>query len=253
MCLLVFAHRAHPRYPLILASNRDEFYDRPTRPARFWDDRPDLLAGKDLKAGGTWMGITRGHRFAALTNFRDMATIKTDAPSRGHIVTDFLTSGKPALQFLQEFQNSAHRYNGFNLLLGSTKKLFYFNNINNKIREVEPGYYALSNAFLDSNWPKTNVALKEFKESLQDDRPPNQNDLFRILQNRDRYPLDQLPTTGLPPEIEHAVSSIFITSENYGTRCSTVVLSSGNSGVTFTERTYQPGTLQATGEVEFSL
>jgi len=128
MCLTVFAYRVHNKYPLLLATNRDEFYERPTRPAQFWENHPDLLAGKDLKAGGTWMGITKNHRFAALTNYRDMTTIKENAPSRGHIVTDFLNSDVNPVEFFQSMKPNTTDYNGFNLLFGTTNNLYYFNN-----------------------------------------------------------------------------------------------------------------------------
>lgn len=243
MCLTVFAYRVHNKYPLLLATNRDEFYERPTRPAQFWENHPDLLAGKDLKAGGTWMGITKNHRFAALTNYRDMTTIKENAPSRGHIVTDFLNSDVSPVEFFQSMKPIAADYNGFNLLFGTTDNLYYFNNQHIELRELEPGYYSLSNAFLNTKWPKTEKALSDFK-TLVEDKNLQEKRLFELLQNTQTYPDHKLPSTGLPLEKERLVSSIFILSDDYGTRCSTLLFANPHGETTFIEKTYQPGSLE---------
>lgn len=241
MCLTVFAYRIHKEYPLVLATNRDEFYERPTRPAQFWDKHPTILAGKDLKAGGTWMGITKNHRFAALTNYRDISGIKKDAPSRGHIVADFLKSEISAVEYFQAFKQKAEEYNGFNLLFGTTDNLYYFNNQHLDLLELEPGYYSLSNAFLNTKWPKTEKALSDFKSQIEKNNL-RQDRLFHILRNTQTYPDQLLPSTGLPIEKERMVSSIFILSDNYGTRCSTLLFADPNGESTFIEKSYRPAT-----------
>src|SRR6056297_1052560 len=243
MCLAVFAYRVHPKYPLLFATNRDEFYERPTRPAQFWENHPNLLAGKDLKAGGTWLGVTKKHRFAALTNYRDMTSIKENAPSRGYLVTDFLKSDISPVEFFQSIKENATAYNGFNLVFGTTDNLYYFNNQHLELRKLEPGYYSLSNAFLNTKWPKTEKALSDFKKLVQDNKLQEEQ-LFELLRNTETFPDHKLPSTGLPLEKERMVSSIFILSDDYGTRCSTLLFANPEGKTTFIEKTYQPGTLK---------
>lgn len=237
MCLIVFAYKVHEDYPLILAGNRDEFYNRPAQKAHFWKDEPGLLAGKDLKAGGTWMGITKNGRFAAITNFRDMNNIKSDAPSRGDIVKGFLTSSASPLDYLSDLKNEAHRYNGFNLIAGSIDKLYYLTNQQDIFTEIEPGYHAISNAYLDTHWPKTETALQKFK-ALTDSNDFSEPELFNLLTHSERFPDKDLPETGLPIEMERAVSSIFISTEDYGSRCSTLLYALRDGTVEYAERTY---------------
>ncbi len=251
MCLIVFAYKVHPEYPLILATNRDESYHRPTQSAEFWNDHPDLLAGKDLKAGGTWMGITKSHRFAALTNFRNMNSIRNDAPSRGQIVKNYLTSEVSASEFFDSIKNQSDKYNGFNLLYGQSDDLYYFNNIENRLQRVQPGYHTLSNAFLDTDWPKSKQALNNFKEVIGSD-PMDYDQLFTLLQNTKRFPDKLLPSTGLSREKERVVSSVFILSDDYGTRSSTLVYANPDRESTFIEKTYRPGTADPNHTVEFS-
>lgn len=240
MCLSVFAFKTDPDYPFIFAVNRDEFYSRPAQPATFWYDQPHLLAGRDLEAGGTWMGITEDHRFASLTNYRDMASIKENAPSRGKIVEEYLTSDKSPLEFLKDLKKEAHLYNGFNLIAGTLDKLWYFSNQIDVITEIEPGIHTLSNAFLNTSWPKTDKALSEFRSILQKNSKADEKAIFKLLQNDEQYPDDQLPSTGLSPEMERVVSPIFISSEDYGTRCSTLIYKDKSGQITFDERTYKP-------------
>lgn len=237
MCLIVFAYKVHEDYPLILAGNRDEFYNRPAQKAHFWYEEPALLAGKDLKAGGTWMGITKNGRFAAITNFRDMSNIKKDAPSRGDIVKGFLTSSASPLDYLSELKNEAHRYNGFNLIAGNIDNLYYLTNQQDIFKEIEPGYHAISNAYLDTPWPKTETALQKFKTRV-DSNNFNEPELFNILAHSERYPDKDLPETGLPLELERAVSSIFISTEDYGSRCSTLLYALQDGTAEFAERTF---------------
>ncbi|TVP97783.1 MAG: NRDE family protein [Balneolaceae bacterium] len=252
MCLIVFAYNVLPGHPFILAGNRDEFYIRPTKPAHRWKTDPILIAGKDLIAGGTWMGISETGRFAALTNYRAINEIKENAPSRGAIVKDFLLSEKPVERFLENLLRDAGKYNGFNLLAGTLSDLYYLTNKREEIVKLKPGYYSISNAYLETSWPKTDKALTRFKSVLEQDGL-NETDLFELLLDREQYPPELLPKTGLPEELEKAVSSIFIQTENYGTRCSTIVSTDSHSKISLVERIYTPGTTKIENEARFSI
>ena len=162
MCLVVFAHNSHPNYKFIFAANRDEFYDRPTEQADFWEDQPELLAGKDLKADGTWMGITKSGKFAAITNYRDLSNIKEDAPTRGMLVTNFLIGNLNSEEYYNSVKGELSKYNGFNLILGDIDNLYYFSTHTEGLRKLDPGVHGLSNAVLDTPWPKVEKSKKNF-------------------------------------------------------------------------------------------
>jgi uncharacterized protein with NRDE domain len=244
MCLLAFSYKQHPNYEFIFATNRDEFYDRPTRPAQFWDDDPSVLAGKDLKAGGTWLGITKDGKFSALTNYRDPSIQKEDPPSRGHLVLDYLRGGKAIDQYLQDVDKKANLYNGFNLLggelFGTDSKLMYYSNQQQEIRALEAGLYGLSNKLLDTPWPKVKRAKRELASMIRSESVTEEK-LFELLQDDRKAPDEELPDTGIPHELEKAVSPIFIKTDKYGTRNSTVILVDKYGKVTFEERRYKKG------------
>lgn len=254
MCLIVFSYRDHPRYDLVFAANRDEFYGRPTRDARFWDERPNLLAGRDLEAGGTWMGITRGGRLAALTNYRDMERYEPKSTSRGELVLQALETDGDTRELLQEVDGRAERYNGFNLLAGSVCRLLYYSNRERRIHVLEPGLYGLSNHLLDTPWPKVRRAKSAMAEILDDEEPDTEK-LFGLLLDRREASVEDLPDTGLSPEREKAVSPVFIRSEGYGTRCSTVVTVDKSGQVCFEERVWRPGgeEMESRNRYEFEL
>ncbi len=241
MCLIVFSYKQHNDYPFVLAANRDESYTRPTEKAHVWQTSPKILAGKDKKAGGTWLGISEKGRFAALTNHRQMDDIKEDTTSRGIIVKDFLLSKGNPREYLAELQRNGDNFNGFNLIAGTFDNLFYLSNKKEGIFKVQPGNHALSNAFLNTPWPKTVDSSRAFEKILNEGEP-NEEQLFKLLLNDQRYPIEKLPYTGLPKDVEKAVSSIFIETDNYGTRSSTVVIVDQNRKVRFAERTFVPGT-----------
>ena len=223
MCLILFAWKKHPKYDLIVAANRDEFYDRPTQKAHIWPEEVDLIAGKDLKAGGTWMGISKSGKFAALTNYRDPKHMNPEAPSRGDLTKDFLKKEISPASYLQEILSENIPYNGFNLLLGDSDSLYYYNNINNEIKELEAGIYGLSNALLNDPWPKVINGKVKLEEAVSNENL-TPSDLFNILRDRVIAPDHELPHTGVPMEWERALSSMYIETENYGTRCSTVLI-----------------------------
>lgn len=250
MCLIVFSYKNYPDYPFILATNRDEFYGRPTQPAHVWNTSPKILAGKDEKAGGTWLGISENGRFAALTNYRQMDDIEEDTTSRGIIVKDFLLSDDNPRKYLAELQKKGEQFNGFNLVAGFVDELYYISNKKEGVYKIKPGIHAISNAFLNTPWPKTEQASKSFKRILADEGPDEEK-LFNMLKNDQRYPLDELPDTGLPKETEKAVSSIFIETDNYGTRSSTVVIVDKKKNVHFAERSYNGGSKENPKTVRF--
>lgn len=239
MCLILFGYKVSRKYPLIFAANRDEFYKRPTAPMHFWKQAPSILAGKDLEQGGTWFGVHENGRFAALTNFRDPVSIKQDAPSRGEIIIDFLKSNEPSLSYFDTFKKRAGDYNGFNLLFGDTEELFWFSNLKNTVEKIAPGIHGLSNRFLDTPWPKVDSGKKALQEQINDTL--SLKSLFSILTDQ-RVPDDSLlPHTGVGLEWERILSPLYIQSDTYGTRSSTVMLMDKNGTLEIAERTYDSG------------
>ena len=235
MCLIVLAYQVHPIYPLVLAANRDEFYERPATPARFWTSEPHLLAGRDLRGGGTWLGITRHGRFAALTNHRDLNRPTKAGPSRGSIV---LSALKAPLE-----PGDTSIYEGFNLLHGSIPGLRYHNNIGPEDMPLETGVHGLSNAFLNTPWPKVQRAKRDLERALDLSGRPLMERLFTLLRDKVRAHDETLPRTGLTLDLERALSSVFIRTSTYGTRCSTVMLVGQDGRVHFEERTWPEGTV----------
>ncbi len=239
MCLILLAWRAHPGFPLVVAANRDEFFARRTAGARFWDEAPHVLAGRDLEGGGTWLGITHTGRFAALTNFRDRASIRPDAPSRGELVSRFLTGTQPPQAFLGELGGIGDRYNGFNLLFSDNESLWYFSNREAEARHLPPGVYGLSNHLLDTPWPK--VARGKSALSAALGAAPEQTSLFALLRD-DTIAVDAaLPRTGVSLAWERLLSAAFVRSPDYGTRSATVVIADRAGRISFSEQEYLPG------------
>jgi uncharacterized protein with NRDE domain len=254
MCLLLLAVQKHPDYKLVLAANRDEYYDRPTAPAAFWEEAPHLLAGKDLRAGGTWLGITNQGRIAAITNYRDPASIKTNAPSRGKLVSGFLLGQESPEQFLEGLAQEKDSYNGFNLIIGQNDQLYWVSNRGNGAHKLSSGIYGLSNRLLDTPWPKLARSKEAMAHLISKQKNPSQDDLFQMLRDRTIADDDQLPDTGVGIEWERILSPIFIMSPTYGTRSSTLILIDRHNRVTFTEKTFNSDPEQATSvEYEFQI
>lgn len=235
MCLLLISYNIHPEYPLIVAANRDEFYQRPTEKAHFWKDYKELLAGRDLEAGGSWLGITKKGRFAAITNYRDMRLLKENVTSRGELVTDFLTSTLTPVKFGHKLSGTADKYNGYNLIFSDFDTLYYFSNQTKHLTQLNEGIYGLSNHLLDTPWPKVIKSKEAFLE-VTSEKNIEAPDLFKILSDDKEAPEDQLPDTGLSPGLEKAVSPVFIKSDSYGTRSSTVILINSVNEVLFIEK-----------------
>lgn len=236
MCLILLAWQVHPEYPLVVAANRDEFYARPSAPAAFWKDKPDILAGRDLEAGGTWLGVSRGQRFAALTNYREGGKQRPDAPSRGHLVSDFLAGSADPEHYFAELTERGQDYNGFNLFFGDDQRLGYVTNRGSGSRWLSPGIYGLSNHLLDTPWPKLSAAKTAFQAALS--RLPEEQSFFELLADRERVDDASLPMTGVPIEWERILSSIFVLSPDYGTRASTVLMRNASGETRLVERIY---------------
>jgi uncharacterized protein with NRDE domain len=237
MCLIVFANNVLEDYKLIFAANRDEFYNRPSEQADFWKDRPDLLAGKDLQAGGTWMGITRKGKFAAITNFRDLKNNRNDAPSRGELTLDFLVKDVTPEEYYNRLKSELNNYNGFNLILGNIDELYYFSNKTDGLKKLEPGIHGISNAILDTPWPKVEKSKRQLKHLIEQQNI-HPREILNLLDDTSPAKDEELPDTGVGLELERILSPIFIKSEKYGTRSSTIVTVDKNNNVKFVEKTY---------------
>jgi uncharacterized protein with NRDE domain len=245
MCLIAVAWDAHPALRLVVAANRDEFYARPAVPADWWADAPDVLAGRDLREGGTWMGVTRAGRFAAVTNFRDPGFAQlANAPSRGALVADFLRGSMDAEAYARDLSSRAAAYNGFNLLVGDDGGLFYLSNRAEGVRRLEPGVYGLSNHLLDTPWPKVVRARRAMEDALaRVDAAAEgwESGLWEMLADRVIAADDDLPDTGVGAERERLLSPPFIRSDVYGTRASTVLTIARDGEVRLVERSVKPG------------
>ena len=244
MCLILFALDVSPRFPLIMAANRDEFYHRPATPMDFWPKPLDILAGKDVSAGGTWFGITRSGKFAALTNFRDPSRMISQAPTRGEIITDLLSSDRPLAQGMDQLFKCSARYNGFNLLAGSPQgnqlDLCWFSNQGKGVEKVDPGIHGLSNAFLDTPWPKIQRGKQMLTQLIQAGQEGDDQALFQLLADTKTPGDDELPHTGVGLEWERVLSPLFIQSPTYGTRASTLVRMDNTGCFSISERSYDP-------------
>jgi uncharacterized protein with NRDE domain len=237
MCIALIAHQLHPLYALIIAANRDEFHSRPTAEAHWWPE--DVLAGKDLTAGGTWFGVHRSGRVALLTNYRDGAPRDPAARSRGELVVTALLNPRPTQRVLSDVLSSAGDYQGFSLVAGTPAQLFCTSNRNWLVKRVPEGVSGLSNHFLDSPWPKVERAKERMRDAL---RAPvvDPEALFEVLRDRTQAPDHALPDTGIGLERERFLSSPFIVGPEYGTRSSTLLLMDYQGGVVLIERTFDP-------------
>jgi uncharacterized protein with NRDE domain len=238
MCLILFAHRVVPGTPLIVAANRDEHFVRPAAPAAIWDDHPEILAGRDLWAGGTWLGVSTSGRFAALTNFRNPATHRADAPSRGQLVKAFLVGQMSARTYVEHIVREAVPYNGFCLLVGDGRELFFYSNRADAPVEVEPGVHGFANHLLNTPWPKV-VKGRAGLEKLA--RAPFAIDEHLALLDDPTPAADcDLPKRGRDLERERRHSALRILSPDYGTRCSTVLRITSEGAIDFAERSFHP-------------
>ncbi len=241
MCLILFAWDCHPDYSLILAANRDEFYARPTAPADWWPELPGVLAGRDLQGGGTWLGVDRRGRWAALTNFRDPADRLGHPRSRGLLVRDFLAGDAGPLVYLETVAAAPDAYRPFNLLAGDARCAAWFGSRKGVVESLTPGLHGLSNALLDTPWPKLAEGQAALAELLARPGSPDPEDLFALLADPAIAPDEHLPATGVPQEWERLLSARFIHAPGYGTRCSTLLLFHRDGSIRLVERTFDDG------------
>lgn len=248
MCLVVVAFRAGPGLPLLVAANRDEFHARPTQGADWWPDSPDIVGGRDLQAGGTWLAIHRNGRFATVTNYRGAQQKDPSLRSRGHLVSDFLSGDQAPLDYLRGIEPDD--YAGFNLLVADATQLAYLSNRGGGMRELSAGIYGLSNATLDEPWEKVERSKSRLKELLAAGRS-NDTHLLRLLADRDKGPVDEVESEHLPFTLAHALTAPFIVTPDYGTRCSTIVRTAEEGRWHLLERRFDAGG-NTTGESRFS-
>ena len=238
MCLIVFAYNCHPDYQLILGANRDEFRDRPTEPAGFWISAPFLLAGRDVQAGGTWMGVTTTGKLAAITNYRDPRRQVIDPPSRGKLVSDYLLDASLTPEDYQATLNrDGQQYDGLNFLYGTLDKLYYFTNRGGSSGPFSSGIHGLSNHLLDTHWAKVTTA-KSRMEAIVQNGIIDPEHIFAALSDPVPFADNLLPDTGVGLERERMLSPLFIENEEYGTRSSTVILVDRKGYMTFIERVF---------------
>ncbi len=238
MCLILLSYKIHPDYRLILAANRDEVYNRPTAPLNYWADHPEVLAGRDLKGNGTWLGVTRSGRIAALTNFRESGPQIESAPSRGMLIRDYLTGNSSPQRYLKAVREAAHTYNGFNLITGDESGIYYYSNRAKQVQKLKSGFHGISNHLLDTAWPKVKKGKIGLQSQLNGKEKIDPAKIFEILSDRSLPADDELPDTGVGLEWERILSPLFITSDAYGTRSSSVVLIDKSGKISFIERTY---------------
>ena len=247
MCLIVFAWRPGHTLPLIVAANRDEFHARPSLPLGHWSDAPQIVAGRDLQAGGTWMGVTTDGRFAALTNIRAPGSPAGER-SRGELPERFLRGSHPPALYLEALTRRLGQFSGFNLLVGDRAELWYLNSVEKTPRLLSPGIYGLSNAALDTPWPKLLGARAALQACIS---TPERDRLLSIMSDSKPAEDAELPATGISQEMEKLLSSTFIASPDYGTRATTVLIRRADGSAALTERRFGP--IGATGETEIDL
>ena len=238
MCLIGLAWKVHAKYKLIMVANRDELYNRPTQPAHFWKDHPNVLAGKDLQAGGTWLGVEKKGNFTVITNYKDIKNHKRNALSRGFLTLNYLVSRLNPFNYLQEIESSLKMYNGCNLLLGNKEDLYYCSNIVKCTFPIKAGIYGLSNHFLNTPWYKVKKVKKKLKIHIQDNRLENE-DLFEMMYDKtfapNRRSSEDTPINEDPRKL---LSAMFIHSLDYGTVNTTILKIDYKNRVFFEERNY---------------
>ncbi len=248
MCLILFALQQHDDYPLVVIANRDEYYTRPTETAHWWQDTPGIFAGRDLEARGTWMGVNRNGRFAAVTNVREPGKSEPARLSRGKLTRDFLASRGSAEIFIKSIESSAQDYAGFNLLVGDSSGLFFFSNRYAGIRRIPPGIYGVSNGLFDEAWPKLTSGKLALATTV---KTGFDNDaLMQILTDHTIAEDEALPGTGVPLDIERMLSSRFIRSDDYGTRACSIVKFNRRQQIEFVEHNYDHGGIMDARTIE---
>ena len=237
MCLILFAHQYSAQYKLVLIANRDEFHQRAAKPAGFWQKNPDIFGGIDCTAGGSWLSVDKHGRMAAITNIRKPPFTKDHALSRGEIISQFLTGQQTASEFMHELKERDHFYGLFNLLLLDDSGLWHYSSDTQQSQNIRQGVHGLSNADLNTPWPKLTRSQAALKHQLTSPLI-DENKLISIMQSTDRPSDNELPTTGVNLEFERLLSSAFIQGDGYGTRCTTLLTIDNDNSIKFTELTY---------------
>ena len=253
MCFLLLALNQTGQYPFILAANRDEFYQRKTAQLHFWNDKPHILGGRDMEQGGTWMAVTQTGRFAAITNYREVKSDFIAPRSRGLLVTDYLDSTQTDEEFITRLQDTTDQYAGYNLIFGQLPTdLYYFSNRQNGgAINLSNDNFALSNHLLDTPWPKVTKGKESFKQIIRESEI--EQPLFELLKDESKASQDELPDTGIDKNFEHLLSSIYIQSANYGSRCSSVIKVDQAGLLNFSELTYDSDLTLDKNPISFSL
>lgn len=252
MCLVVLALGLHPRLPLVLAANRDEYHARPSAAAHAWTDLPGVIGGRDMEQLGTWLAASRPGAFAVVTNYRDPSKRRADARSRGNLVRDFVADRRqPADTFLRGRLADGDAYDGFNVIAGDASGVWYASN-RGGLRHLGCGLFGLSNHLLDTPWPKVTRAKARLRALLESDDDALEEALFALLGDRRPVPDTDLPATGVPLEWERRLSPPFIVSPDYGTRCSTLLTVDAAHRLRLVERSFDP-TGSPTGTVTLAL
>jgi len=240
MCLYILYYQSHPHYPIILAGNRDEFYERNASPLHRWTDHTNIIGGKDLKEGGSWLAVNNNGNFAVVTNYRDPANLRDNVVSRGSLVSNFLIQEYKPEEYLNKISESDNDYNGYNLIIGNHRKVYYYSNIIHHYKKLTKGIYMLSNHLLDTPWYKTLRAKRMCSEVIGMMKEIDIDALLRIFTDYTIAPDDQLPDTGIGYKLERMLSSIFIESAVYGTMATTILTIDNEGKVNIHEKTYKP-------------
>ncbi len=248
MCLVAFAWKIHPGFPLLISANRDEFFHRPTLPLHRWEE--GFYAGKDLQGGGTWMGFHPDGKWAFLTNYRDFTQKREAKISRGKLITDFLINSISPKNYLDQVWEKHAEFDGFNLMVSDGDRLYYYSNYGKEPMEIQPGIHGLSNGLLNDPWPKTDLAKKQLEEILT---MPAPDKLLSILKSEEKYPAELLPNTGVDPKMEQDLSAQLIRMPpSYGTVSASAVLRNKQGKTLIRERSFAwDHTIFKDQEVEF--
>lgn len=254
MCLIIVAYNAHPDFPLVLAANRDEMYRRPTRPAQFWPNYPSILAGQDLEQGGSWLGVDKYGRIAAVTNHRDSTEEKNGITSRGLLVSEYLQNSHSSINYLEQCISRTKNFDGFNLLLGDINALYFFSSREKQYQQLQAGVVGISNGGFDEAWPKVEQGKQQMSILIKNNRFHSHEALLAMLADN-RLPDDEsLPDTGIGLEWERILAPVFIRAKEYGTRASTVLTIDKDNNVRFSERVYdRQGQAENTSRYEFTI
>lgn len=236
MCLIALAINRHPEYKLVLLANRDEFFQRSTREAHWWDENPNIFGGKDLQEGGSWLAVSKDGKFAAITNYRDRKREIKNKISRGLILSEFMQKDVSVKDYIEKLSLTKHRYEGYNLLLGSFDKLYHYSNINDTLTPLLDGIHGLSNHLLDTPWPKVLTAKDIMTQITSGISPFPVEEAFTLFKDKKMAPDELLPDTGVGLSYERFLSPVFIDVPGYGTRATTLILVDKNNRVYFEER-----------------